>query len=148
MKAEIETFLDLIKSSDGDGRERLQALADALDRLALAYSRTSCLFDEIEYPEAPVASYQMFVDTARTAYPELECHYSCVDPLKLQKQEVMLGDGIDDIADIARDLSEVLWRLDHTSADDAAWYFRFSYESHWGRHLHHLRLLVFEKLHA
>jgi hypothetical protein len=44
-----------------------------------------------------------------------------------------------DLAEIASDLSEVLWLFENASHNDAVWDFRFGYQSHWGRHLHEVR---------
>ena len=50
----------------------------------------------------------------------------------------VLGDAIDDLCDIANDLSEVLWRWEHLGADDAHWYLRLMY-MHWGWHMRELQ---------
>jgi hypothetical protein len=52
-----------------------------------------------------------------------------------------MGDDIDDITDIAIELYDASWRLDHTSADDALWYFSNSYSTHWEQHLRKLQCL-------
>ena len=57
----------------------------------------------------------------------------------------MVGDAVDDITDIVGDLSEALWRYTAVGPDDAHWYFRFSYETHWGRYLHDLRSYIYAK---
>jgi hypothetical protein len=48
----------------------------------------------------------------------------------------MVGDAIDDLADIAADLEEVVW------ADDAHWHYKFLFEVHWGMHLRELALYL------
>ena len=55
---------------------------------------------------------------------------------------VDVGDAIDDVADIAIELYEVLCRFDHTSTDDALWYFSNSYSNHWEQHLRELQLYL------
>jgi Domain of unknown function (DUF5063) len=60
----------------------------------------------------------------------------------IAEAEIDVGDAIDDITDIAIELYDVLWRFDHTSADDALWYFSNSYFTHWEQHLRQLQLCL------
>ena len=46
-----------------------------------------------------------------------------------------LGDPIDDISDIIKDLLEVKWRVENTSKEDAIWHFRFLMKNHAEKHL-------------
>lgn len=56
----------------------------------------------------------------------------------------MIGDAINDAADIASDLSNAIWRWKHTSEADALWHLELDYRTHWGRHLNDLRWYVYE----
>jgi hypothetical protein len=67
--------------------------------------------------------------------------YPISDPLALVGDGDMVADAIDDIADITRDLREVVWREQHLGAGDAAWCFRLLF-SHWGRHARELSLYL------
>jgi len=53
-----------------------------------------------------------------------------------------MADAADDLEDIRSEMSETAWRWENIGPADAAWYFRFSYEHHWGRHLQGLRSYV------
>ena len=61
---------------------------------------------------------------------------------QLGEAEIEVGDAIDDLTDIAIELYDVLWRFDHTSADDAFWYFTNSYSTHCEQHLRELQLCL------
>nr|NUR37992.1 DUF5063 domain-containing protein [Sphingomonas sp.] len=74
-------------------------------------------------------------------FPELG-HYAVAEPPELPPKEAMVGDAIDDLADIVRDLQEVVWRAEHQSENDARWYFRLLFQIHWGRHLRELSLYL------
>jgi len=50
----------------------------------------------------------------------------------------LVGDAIDDLADILGDLQEVLWCYEKTRPKDALWHFSFGYRSHWGYHAENL----------
>ncbi|WP_299295408.1 DUF5063 domain-containing protein [uncultured Erythrobacter sp.] len=44
-----------------------------------------------------------------------------------------------ELAEIANDLTKVLWEFKNGAEADAIWEFRFGYQSHWGDHLHRVR---------
>lgn len=58
--------------------------------------------------------------------------------------EFLVGDAIDDLTDIAIDLSEVIWLWEHAGAATALWQLRFGFESHWGSHLRSLQWYLHE----
>ena len=49
--------------------------------------------------------------------------------------EIGIGDELDDLTDIIKDLLEVKWRLENTSENDALWTFEFSMRTHSEQHL-------------
>jgi hypothetical protein len=119
----------------------LDALAPALDRLALAYSETPAGAPSEREEASPERDHTSLQHRIVARFPALG-FYAVADPLTVPPDPPTLGDAIDDIADIVIDLSEVLWRSATMGTDDARWYFKFSYESHWGRHLHELRSYI------
>jgi hypothetical protein len=72
-------------------------------------------------------------------------HYAIANPSDIPPKEALVGDAIDDIADIVRDLQEVIWRAEHQSENDARWYFRNLFWIHWGRHLRELSLYLHDR---
>jgi hypothetical protein len=46
----------------------------------------------------------------------------------------LVGDAIDDLADILGDLQKVLWCYEKNYSNDALWHFSFGYRSHWVYH--------------
>jgi hypothetical protein len=144
MKSEIENFLKLLAVDKPADTEGLQALARALDILLIAYHRTPDLFEGRDV-EAPNVDHKSLAQAASRVFPTFG-YYPVVDVRESIDQKISLADATDDLADIAGELTEVLWRLEHVSVEDAAWHFRFGYTTHWGRHLHNLRLYLFERL--
>ena len=67
--------------------------------------------------------------------------YPVADPLASMDDDKLLAGAVDDIADITRDLREVIWRDETFGPDDAAWYFRLMY-FHWARHARELSLYL------
>ncbi len=148
IKSSIEFFFEAIEGPiPEDTREaRLQI---ALDRLALSVSIADYTFDEGKYPEAPRREYNVVRDIVSVNFPD--CGYYNV-PLeiseKIGESSLAVGDAIDDICDIARDMEEVLWCWENTSVDNALWHFRESFGSHWGKHLRDLQLYLYAKEHG
>jgi hypothetical protein len=58
---------------------------------------------------------------------------------EIGESKVLIGD---DIVDNWMDLKGVMWRLKNSSAQDALWDFRESFEIHWGQHLWELQLYL------
>jgi hypothetical protein len=145
MVAAIHAYLELLKDRPDDESVRLDRLAEALDRLVIAYHHTPDTEPEGEGAEAPSVPYEPLAKRAAASFPELG-YYADVDPEEGLDQKIGLADAIDDLADIARDLTEVLWHLENVGVDDAIWVFRFGYRSHWGTHLHRLRLYLHAKM--
>ena len=130
-------YLNLLRSAPPDARERQLQLAATLDRLCAAYNETQDVEPDSEV-DAPRADPKQFGEQAASSFPELG-FYPDVDPLKGFDQEMGQGWGLDDLLDIALDLTEVLWLIDHRHSNEAIWQFRWGYENHWGHHLHDLR---------
>jgi uncharacterized protein DUF5063 len=140
----VRRYLALLKSPPESQDDRIQALAEALDRLAFAYHSTpGVLVADTPDPAIP-ASYQQVRDEAVRAFPDFG-FYAVVRPDANEEREMEMGDAIDDLADIALDMKRIEWRWDYNGPQDAAWHFRFGYRTHWGRHLHDLRSYVHDK---
>lgn len=137
----VSRFLSLLDQGGPVGDE---ALARALDALALAYHDTPLGRPSESEAEPQRDEYKIVRQRVEKLFPDLGL-YGTADPLEVPNQETLVGDAIDDLTDIALDLKEVLWRWQHLGEDDANWYFRFSYQTHWGHHLHGLRFYLHAK---
>ncbi len=138
MVGPINDFLSLIDNSPQESHARLRKLAEALDSLVSAYHGTADVDVDDDQTDAPKIDYQSLYQRLGAAFPELG-YYAQVDPIEGLDQRIGLADAIDDLADIAKDLTEVLWHIENNTASNAVWEFRFGYQTHWGTHLHRLR---------
>jgi len=59
--------------------------------------------------------------------------------------EIGIGDALDDLTDIIKDLLVVKWKMDNTSEMDALWEFEFSMRTHSEQHLIDLLKFIKEK---
>jgi hypothetical protein len=139
IRVSINDFLDLLENSKGDAQANMHALELALDRLALAYHFAGNVFVEYQ-PDPPKQDYERFRKLASVRFPRFGL-YNVPSRItdQIMETELQVGDALDDLADIARDLSAVVWCWEHTSEMNALWHFRFGYEQHWGEHLRHLQ---------
>lgn len=138
IKGACRGYLELLACASGDLRERQSRLAEALDRLCAAYNQADDVEPDTVEVDSPRADPQKFGEQAGASFPELG-FYPQVDPLHGFKQKIGQGWGMDDLTDIAIDLTEVLWLFEQNRNNDAIWTFRWGYQSHWGHHLHDLR---------
>jgi hypothetical protein len=134
---EVRAYLDLLDQPPEDEAARLDALAEALDRLTVAYHETEDLETEGSV-EAPKIDYSGLRKTLAPRFPELGL-YAAISPGPPDKLEALVSDAIDDLVDVARDLMRVDWLTAHGHQDEAVWDFRYNFEIHWGRHLLDLR---------
>jgi hypothetical protein len=65
-----------------------------------------------------------------------------IDPTGGPDQETMCTFATSELAEIANDLTKVLWEFENGSEADAIWEFRFGYQVHWGEHLHRVRQYI------
>jgi hypothetical protein len=122
-----------------------EELARLLDELVMAYHvapEGAPAEDEIEPPASnPKAAYSALA----SRFPNLEL-YAVADSAEPINDSPMVGDAIEDLADIARDLDEVVWRSDNFGPDDAYWHFKLLYRIHWGCHVRELSSYLHAKL--
>jgi hypothetical protein len=140
----ILNFLGLLENGEGETPTEVETLALALDKLALvSHFLGDIPADEQEYPEASARSYSRWRELIGKRFPSLG-YYNIPSTITVNigEAEIHTGDALDDLADIANELSEFAWRWQNNSENDALWYFQFSYETHWGSHLRGLQMYL------
>lgn len=137
----VRAYLALLREPPSTVREAVRVLARTLDQLSLAYHETSVVGVKDDSEPPALASYDELRVLAARAFPDFG-FYAVARPHEVPPSEALLGDAIDDLADIARDLIEVEWRWRNNGPADATWQFRWGYQFHWGRHLLDLRRYV------
>ena len=84
---------------------------------------------EILEPYTYKQLYKIIVEN----YPELGLYEIVLHPLKFN-QEIAIGDAVDDLTDIVRDMLEVKAYLE-VSDPNATWHFHFLMQAHTEQHL-------------
>ena len=144
--AVVRSYLDLLEQGTADAS--IAALAEALDRLALACHAIGEA-EPVDEASAPRSDYQAYRRLAEQRFPDLG-YYNDAPILRadIGTAQLDIADAIDDLADIACELAEVRWLWEHAGPGAAAWQYKFSYQTHFGRHLHSLRRYVHDLMSA
>jgi hypothetical protein len=105
IRTAIRDFLGLLESDDLSVEQAEERLPTLLDRLALAQSYVSFTYDETDYPDPPDQSYDDLRALVSKRFPDYS-YYNVAEPITTDIGEAgtIVGDAIDDLADIARDL--------------------------------------------
>jgi hypothetical protein len=143
IKDATREFIALIEDDGLTSDDRISRLRRSLDRLAFVQHGVDYTFDKRDYPDTPRRDYNALRQVVAARFPELG-YYNIPSSVTQQIAEARIdvADAIDDITDIATELYDVLWRFEHTSPDDALWYFSHSYSTHWEEHLRELQLCL------
>jgi hypothetical protein len=138
----LHAIYDYLGLLDGNSepRSKIGTLAAALDRLAVGFHSAPHGKPDLSDVNPPTRDGKRLREMAAASFPQLG-HYNT--PMHIHERvgdtHIAVGDAINDLADIAGDLEEVLWRWQNTGEDDALWHYKSLYRIHWGRHLHDLR---------
>ena len=116
------------------------AVLAALDRLVEAYHQTPDAGPSAAALEAPRSGGPTLYQKVAARFPDYGL-YPVSDPTASPDDAAMMGDAIDDLADLTLDMREVVWLAEHIGPDDAHWSFRIHY-FHWGRHARELALYL------
>lgn len=116
-------------------------LLRALDRLAAAYheireEECRCLTDA--FP--PDQDYKALYKEIGKRFSDFG-NYTAASFTKHIDEEPLIGDAIDDLVDLAKDLRSALWYFENSGPEDAYWFLRLHY-FHWARHLRELALYL------
>lgn len=140
LPATIQRYLDLVERSSASAAQNERALGTLLDQLALATHAAGPTAPDTDR-EAPRREYEAVREAVAPRFPNCGLYRSAgTEP----NDEFLVGDAIDDITDIALDLSDVLWLWEHAGEADALWQFHFDFRTHWGSHLRGLQCYLHE----
>lgn len=130
-------FLQLVWEGEPPKDEELVA---ALDRLLAAYHDTPSDQPSDGDRDAPRQDYDSLRSQLVERFPKYG-FYPTADATAPLDAPAMVGDAIDDLADLTLDMRDVVWLADHQAVADAHWYFRLHY-FHWGLHARELALYL------
>lgn len=138
--SELRKLIDQITEFGINPKVELTDKADVLKKLLVGiyseYLKTEFEFDETDYEDEPDFDYKEILENVKTNFPDFGWYSSVLDSNKMEPNvEIGIGDELDDLTDIIKDLLVVKWKMENTSMDDALWQFQFSMQSHSEQHL-------------
>ncbi len=120
-------------------------LINGLDSLAVLAVRSNG-GEPAELPIEPVENprdYQTWRDAALCVLPGLGLYHAPADPRDVGSNEPkVVGDAIDDLADICIELHEGVRLAESIGDVGAASHLRWTFRAHWGKHLRELQWLL------
>jgi hypothetical protein len=120
------------------------ALLAALDRLLAAYHETPHTSLSDEGVEAPRQDGSSLAKEVAARFPDYGL-YPVADPTKPYEGAAMMGDAIDDLADLTSAMREVIWLAENAGIQEAHRDLR-SFFFDWGRHARELSLYLHARI--
>ena len=141
----IQKYLSIL-DSDISEEEAIENLIASLDELAYLSHNVAYKPDDKDYPDPPERDRSKTLGEVRKRFSSLGfCNVAGEIGDRISECDGHIRDVTRYIAEIADNLSEVLWYLNNTSHDTALFYFKFDFVTHWGRHLRELQLYLHDR---
>jgi hypothetical protein len=103
-------------------------------------------FDETDFEQEPDFNYNEIKENVKSNFPDFDWYSMVLDLNKMEPNiEIGIGDALDDLTDIIKDMLVVKWKMDNTSEMDSLWEFEFSMRTHSEQHLIDLLKYLTEK---
>jgi len=142
----IEHYLGFILSPERLGEDthvKTSSLIQILDELAIRTHNQSGIFTDTEGEDEPRLDYQDTYKTLTQHFTDYSYYSTVLDINDLTKTDnLAAGDPLDDLTDIAVDLSEVLSIAQKYGEVAGQYAFVDSYHLHWGFHLRQLQVYL------
>ena len=146
VKSAITVVITECQKPSAAGPDDIRLILHTLDRLAIFIESSKADFDEGSDDDddlIPDSTYDTVSKATQIRFPDWGYYNVCADiSVKIAETEVLVGDAIDDIADIVGELVEVQWIFDNQTHTHALWHLSFGYRYHWREHLLNLKLYV------
>jgi len=148
--SELRKLIDQITEFGINPKVELTDKTDVLKKLLVGlfseFLKVEFEFDETDYEEEPDFEYNEIKENVKSNFPDFGWYSMVLDLNKMQPNvEIGIGDALDDLTDIIKDLLVVKWKMDNTSEMDALWEFEFSMRTHSEQHLIDLVKFIKEK---
>ena len=101
-------------------------------------------FDETDYPDLDKTEYTDIRQNVTSNFKDFGFYKTVSDIEDIDNlNDNTIGDALDDLTDIIRDLLEIKWRIENNSLADGLWFFELTFYSHTQQHI--LDLLKYMK---
>lgn len=148
--SKLRKLIDQITEFGINPKVEISDKTDVLKKLLVEiyseYLNVEFEFDKKEYEEEPEFDYAEIRKNVKSNFPNFNWYSMVLNLNEMQPNvEIGIGDALDDLTDIIKDLLAVKWKMDNTSEMDALWEFDFSMRTHSEQHLIDLLKFIKEK---
>ena len=148
--SELRKLIDQITEFGINPKVELTDKIDALKKLLVGiyaeFLDVEFEFDETDYDEEPEFEYNEIKQNVKSNFPDFDWYSMVLDLNKMEPNvEIGIGDALDDLTDIIKDMLVIKWKMNNTSEMDALWQFEFSMRNHSEQHLIDLLKFIKEK---
>lgn len=130
----LQSYIDLIEHGSGTPAELEARLARVLDRLAAAIHAAPPGGVSSDR-DAPRIAYEQARALVTQRFPDFGNYFVARLMEKDGGEGPLVGDAIDDLADIYTDLQDAAWTWDHVGSEDGLWELHNGFVTHWQWHL-------------
>lgn len=127
-----EEYCNWAEGPAGDAIDEARQARRLLIELLRCAIDLTCPFSEVESRSLSNDAYERVY--ARFGTLPFNYYSECFNPLPVPAEEPGVADLADDLADIWRDVKVGLILWHELRVASAAWYWRFTFETHWGHH--------------
>jgi hypothetical protein len=93
-------------------------------------------FDETNFPEFNITEYSEIRQNVTSNFKGFGLYKTILDINDIDNlKENAIGDALDDLTDIIRDLLEIKWRIESNSLADGLWFFELIFYTHTQQHI-------------
>ncbi|TMU54812.1 DUF5063 domain-containing protein [Flagellimonas algicola] len=93
-------------------------------------------FDDGDFEEEPDFDYKKILKNVKFNFPDFGWYSTILDTNQMEPNvEIGIGDELDDLTDIIKDLLEIKWRMENTTEKDAIWHFELKMRTHAEQHI-------------
>jgi hypothetical protein len=148
--SKLRKLIDEITEFGINPKVELTDKTDVLKKLLVGiyseFLNVEFVFDETDYDEEPDFNYNEIKENVKSNFPDFDWYSMVLDLNKMEPNiEIGIGDALDDLTDIIKDMLVVMWKMDNTSEKDSLWEFEFSMRTHSEQHLIDLLKYLKEK---
>jgi hypothetical protein len=93
-------------------------------------------FDETDYQDFDEQMFPNIRENIESNFKEFGFYKTILDINDVNNlKDNGIGDAIDDLTDVTRDLLEIKWRIENNSLADGLWFFEFIFKAHTQQHI-------------
>jgi len=116
--------------------ERNLLLEKSLIRIYSLYFEIQYEYDNTDFEEYDGIKYVDIRKNIESNFPDFGYYTIALDLMDINNKDNMaIGDAIDDLSDIILDLLQIKWRMENNSQHDGLWYFELIFSGHTQQHI-------------